>query len=41
MYNNYKDEYDTYKNLFFINDIHFNKKGNLEVAKEIMTKVDF
>ena len=26
---------------FFINDLHWNKKGNIQVAKEIISKIDF
>jgi len=41
MYEEYDNGYDAYRNLFFINDLHWNKKGNTEVAKEIMSKIDF
>ena len=37
----YKDKYEVYKNLFFINDIHLNKKGNKLVFEEILKKVNF
>jgi lysophospholipase L1-like esterase len=41
MYEEYDNGYDAYRNLFFINDLHWNKKGNIKVAKEIMSKIDF
>ena len=41
MYEEYDNGYDAYRNLFFINDLHWNKKGNIQVAKEIMSKIDF
>ena len=41
MYDEYENAYDAYKNLFFINDIHWNKRGNAKVAKEILNKIDF
>jgi lysophospholipase L1-like esterase len=41
MYEEYDNGYDAYRNLFFINDLHWNKKGNMQVAKEIMSKIDF
>ena len=41
MYEEYDNGYDAYRNLFFINDLHWNKKGNTQVAKEIMSKIDF
>ena len=37
----YKDKYEVYKNLFFINDIHLNKKGNKLVFEEILKKINF
>ena len=40
-YKSYENKYDAYKNLFFIGDIHFNKKGNLYVAQEILSKLKF
>ena len=36
----YENAYDAYKNLFFINDIHWNKRGNAKVAKEILNKIE-
>ena len=41
IYKEYKNSYDAYKNLFFIKDIHWNKRGNAKVAKEILNKVNF
>ena len=40
-YDEYENKYESYKNLFFINDIHLNKKGNKLVADEILRKVNF
>ena len=40
IYSSYDNGYEAYKNLFFINDIHWNKRGNAEVAKEILNKID-
>lgn len=40
-YEEYKDKYESYKKLFFINDIHLNKKGNKLVADEILRKINF
>ena len=40
MYDEYENAYNAYKNLFFINDIHWNKRGNAKVAKEILNKID-
>ena len=40
-FNGYKDKYEAYKNLFFINDIHLNKKGNKLVFEEILKKINF
>ncbi len=40
-YKNYVDKYEIYKDLFFINDIHLNKKGNKAVAEEILNKINF
>ena len=37
----YKDKYEVYRNLFFINDIHLNKKGNKQVFEEILKKINF
>ena len=37
----YRDKYEVYKNLFFINDIHLNKKGNKLVFEEILKKINF
>jgi len=37
----YPDAIEAYKNLYFIGDHHYNKKGNQEVAKEILKKVKF
>ena len=41
IYKEYKNSYEAYKNLFFIKDIHWNKRGNAKVAKEILNKVNF
>jgi hypothetical protein len=41
LYNNYNNAYEAYRNLFFINDIHWNKRGNLLVSNEILEKIDF
>ena len=41
LYNKYNNSYEAYKNLFFINDIHWNKRGNLLVSNEILEKIDF
>jgi len=41
IYDDYVDGYEAYKNLFFIHDIHWNKKGNFHVAEEILKKVRF
>jgi len=40
-YYNFENKYDAYRNLFFINDIHWNKRGNSFVAKEILNKIQF
>ena len=40
-YKNYVDKYEIYKDMFFINDIHLNKKGNKAVAEEILNKINF
>ena len=40
-YKDYKNKYEIYKNLFFIKDIHLNKKGNKLVAEEILNKINF
>ena len=37
----FDDKFEAYKNLFFINDIHFNKKGNKLIAEEILNKSFF
>ncbi|MDC2971156.1 hypothetical protein OAY09_02105 [Candidatus Pelagibacter sp.] len=37
----YKDKFEKYKNLFYINDNHWNKKGNMLVSDEILKKIDF
>ena len=36
-----KFNFEPTKNLFFINDIHWNKRGNLLVSNEILEKIDF
>ena len=41
IYEEYQNAYEAYKNLFFIKDIHWNKRGNAKVAKEILNKVNF
>ena len=40
-YKDYKNKYEIFKNLFFIKDIHLNKKGNKLVAEEILNKINF
>ncbi len=40
-YKDYDDKYKVYKDMFFINDIHLNKKGNKAVAEEIINKFNF
>ena len=40
-YKGYQDKYEAYKKLFFINDIHMNKKGNKLVSEEILKKINF
>ena len=40
-YKSFDNKYDAYKNLFFIKDIHFNKKGNQYIAEEILNKLNF
>ena len=30
--------FDAYRDLFFANDVHWNKKGNLKIAEEILSK---
>ena len=40
-YKDFENKFEAYKNLFFINDIHWNKKGNKLVAKEILEKINF
>lgn len=37
----YKDKFEKYKNLFYINDNHWNKRGNMLVSDEILKKIDF
>ena len=37
----FENQYEAYKQLFFIKDIHFNKKGNQYIAKEILNKLNF
>ena len=37
----YKDKFEKYKNLFYINDNHWNKRGNMLVSDEILEKIDF
>ena len=39
--NGYKNKFDAYKDLFYIGDHHWNKKGNIKVANEIMKKINF
>ena len=41
LYDDYEDGYTAYRNLFFINDLHWNKRGNAQVAKEILGKISF
>lgn len=38
-YKNYKDRFDAYRNLFFTNDVHWNKEGNKKIAEELIKKV--
>ena len=40
-HNIFADDIDSYKKLFFIGDIHWNKKGNFLVANEIINKLNF
>ena len=40
-YKDFENKYKIYKNLFFINDIHLNKKGNKLVSEEILNKINF
>ena len=40
-YKDFENKFEAYKNLFFINDIHWNKKCNKLVAKEILEKINF
>ncbi len=40
-YKSFENKYEAYKNLFFIRDIHFNKKGNQYIAEEILNKLNF
>ena len=37
----FENHYEAYKQLFFIRDIHFNKKGNQYIAEEILNKINF
>lgn len=37
-YKNYKDRFDAYRNLFFTNDVHWNKEGNEKIAEELIEK---
>ena len=37
----YEDKFEKYKNLFYINDNHWNKKGNRLVSEEIFEKISF
>ncbi len=37
----YEDKFEKYKNLFYINDNHWNKKGNKLVSEEIFEKISF
>jgi len=39
--NIFNNNFEAYKELFFIGDIHWNKKGNKVVAEEILRKVNF
>jgi lysophospholipase L1-like esterase len=32
------NRFDAYRDLFFANDVHWNKKGNLKIAEEILSK---
>lgn len=40
-HSNFSDKFEAYKNLFFINDIHWNIKGHQAVANEILNKSKF
>jgi len=37
-YQEYTNGFDAYRDLFFANDVHWNKKGNLKIAEEILSK---
>ena len=37
----YSSRIEAYKELFYIGDVHLNKKGNTEIAKEIINKLNF
>jgi hypothetical protein len=37
-YQEYTNGFDVYRDLFFANDVHWNKKGNLKIAEEILNK---
>ena len=37
----YSNSIEAYKDLFYIMDHHYNKKGNLKVAEEILSKIKF
>ena len=37
----YTSSFESYKNLFFIGDVHWNKNGNKNVAEEILRKIKF
>jgi len=37
-YQENKNRFDAYRDLFFVNDVHWNKKGNLKIAEEILNK---
>jgi hypothetical protein len=40
VYKEFENPYEAYKSLFFIGDIHWNKKGNKKVSEEILNKID-
>lgn len=37
----YKNKFEKYRNLFYINDNHWNKEGNKLVSEEILEKISF
>jgi len=37
-YQESKNRFDSYRDLFFVNDVHWNKKGNQKIAEEILRK---